>query len=81
MSSSIESYSGNYSWYKARKDAERLRIERQYKEQQEKIKQLTKDVREGKTTGMQNRKIVRLMIIYEGDLRKWPQKQRHVRRD
>lgn len=48
ITSSIESYSGNYSWYKARKDAERLRVERQYKEQQEKIKQLTKDVREVK---------------------------------
>ncbi len=48
LSSRIESYSGNYSWYKARKDAERLRVERQYKEQQEKIKQLTNDVREVK---------------------------------
>ncbi len=48
IASSIESYSGNYSWYKGRKEAERLRAERQYKEQQEKIKQLTKDVREVK---------------------------------
>lgn len=48
ITSAIESYSGNYSWYKARKDAERVRVERQYKEQQDKIKQLTKDVREVK---------------------------------
>ncbi len=48
ITSSIESFSGNYSWYRARKDAERARVERQYKEQQEKIKQLTKDVREVK---------------------------------
>jgi ATPase subunit of ABC transporter with duplicated ATPase domains len=48
LASSIESYSGNYTWYKNRKDAERVRVERQFKEQQEKIKQLTKDVREVK---------------------------------
>lgn len=48
ITSRIESYSGNYSWYKTRKHAERLRVERQFKEQQEKIKQLTNDVREVK---------------------------------
>lgn len=44
----IVSYSGNFSWYRERKDAERVRAERQFKVQQEKIKQLTNDVREVK---------------------------------
>jgi len=44
----IESFTGNYSWYKASKQQERARIERRYKEQQDKIKQLTTDIREVK---------------------------------
>lgn len=48
LSKRIESFSGNYSWYRERKRAERLRIERQFKEQQEKIKQLRNDVRDVK---------------------------------
>lgn len=48
ISRRIESFSGNYSWYKASKEQERARIARHYKEQQDKIKQLTKDIREVK---------------------------------
>lgn len=44
----IASYSGNYSWYLQRKEAEHALRVRQYKEQQEKILQLTQDVREVK---------------------------------
>jgi len=48
LASRIVSYSGNFSRYRERKDAERVRAERQFKVQQEKIKQLTNDVREVK---------------------------------